>query len=409
MAINIKTRVITRNFVVPIKGALAVYLLNAKKAEGLNNNIIILRSLAELESAFPVIAEGKNSAEAEQKELKVIEYILQNRVPVVAIVKDEDFTTDLDTLELEEEIVGFISPFNSDLNYSVVKNKVGEEAEPTVKLIDSVDGLALVDFIKDYAASAYIDLEIEDIDYIDDLGELEALPVLSEQIELAYGETEVSYESIYTIKDFYMPASVLLAIRKSRRYINDIPWIPVAGQENGKVPYVTKLKDKLTKVRKNILQDLGANVLDFRRGVGYFFASQNTLVADRDTKSDNPLIRSHIVHLKNIIHRDLEREVGNFLYKPNNNKTQTLFDLKLRSLFNRYRDSDAIHRYDIATGEQVLTDEEKLKGTLLKAIVAYRPVNAVEDISVELYITNVDIIIKELAEENLIEGVGEDA
>lgn len=403
MAININTYLIQRNVALPRKGTIAVYLENAviTTGEGTTQkpyiaaevqSPIFLGSVNDLYTNFRK-AVGVNDLAGAIKELVIMEYLLKNRVPVFAIPKNTDLETTLESLENINEV------FDSILTPSIEVT-----AGDTVATKLAGDALEVSNYVSDKDIKYYIELDLEDVGKIEKLKAKEL--VANHKVELAYGKFYPLFASAYTsdLSEFLMPASALLASKKSQRIIADTPWIPVAGEANGIHEEVLRLQYSISEAQKNILQAYGANVLGLKRGVGHFFMTQNTLVADRSTNKQNYLIRSHIVSLVLHINEQVRNIANKFQFVPNNSKTWTSLSAKLEGLLDSLIAKDAVESRKVFTGTPLMTEADILDGTL-RAVIVYKPVGVVENIYIDLYISNEEITLEQIYQGNLKGGV----
>lgn len=404
MAININTYLIQRNIELQRKGVIAVYLSDAVR-DGADQAPIFLQNISKLYENFKVVegveasegipaVDGVNDSENALRELAVMEYILSQRVPVLAIPKKTNLTTTLNSLtNVNERFVSIIAP-----NIEV---SIGLTAPESLE----GDASIIAGYVEGRDIKYYIELNISDV--ATDLPKLEDKEIVANhKVELAYGKFYPSFNSNYIedMSEFLMPASVLLATKKSQRIIADTPWIPVAGEANGVHREVLKLQYAISEGKKNILQAYGANVLDLKIGVGHFFMSQNTLVANREDNKQNYLIRSHIVSLALHVNEQIRDIASKFQFVPNNQKTWTSLQVKLEGIFNYLISRDAVESMYVVTGRHIMNDEDILEGNL-KAVIAYKPVGVIESILIDLYITNEDITLEEVTQGVLPKGV----
>lgn len=377
MSIKIHTQIINK-IELPIDGAIAVVL----KETVLATEPLTITSIDQLKEKFTI----SNPITGGQPELAVVEYILTNRVPVILVTEVENLA------EVTGEFVSIIDPFNHGVDISDV-GKLGKSAEE------------IKDFLTQYPTlpvQVFLELHLDKVDYGEDEGIEDVFTdkvlIGTEQFEIAVGKFVSTFRSQGYVKSdetFYIPASVPLAIMKSKRLLNNTPWIPVAGEETGKVRDAVKLKTSITLKERNVLQAYGANVLDVKRGVGHLYNSQNTLYEHRETDKYNPVIRSHAVSLTMWLKSTLGKDLGKYQFRPNNSKTWAHLRLELDAKLSGLMEVDAIERYQIFTGKSVMTKQDVDKG-LLKAYISYKPIGVVRDIEVTLIISDEHITIEEI-------------
>ena len=191
-----------------------------------------------------------------------------------------------------------------------------------------------------------------------------------------------------------VPASAIAAARKAKLLRDKMPFIPVAGKDNGTVTEITTLYKKLSTFEKEELQANNINVLTTKLGLGPLFVSQNTMVPGTDPRE--PLRRSHAVTLALWFKREVVKAAYEFEHTPNNTKSWALLELKLRKLFdNIYEAGGLEERAEILLG-RTTTSANDIKEGKLNIIINFIPVNILREININLNV---------IGETNTIEAV----
>ena len=163
MAININTYLIQRNIELQRKGVIAVYLSDAVR-DGADQAPIFLQNISKLYENFKVVegveasegipaVDGVNDSENALRELAVMEYILSQGVPVLAIPKKTNLTTTLNSLtNVNERFVSIIAP-----NIEVA---IGLTAPESLE----GDASIIAGYVEGRDIKYYIELNISDVD-----------------------------------------------------------------------------------------------------------------------------------------------------------------------------------------------------------------------------------------------------
>lgn len=421
MAVSINTY-IQRARVLPQQGAVGVILekLTAKKED---KELIKLNSLSQLSVEFDL----KSTDETDKTELAILEYLLVNGVPVVAIPHKEGLALAKKlTPELSEEISFIITP-GYTYKPKFKSNEENAQKDVLEGIITTSPEISLIAaYCKDNNLQYIFDLEVdldEDVVVKEEesqsdenpegtpevkkkMSELlqinidnKKVPELNANTEMTFGSYYPSSSSNFKFDDLVFPASLPLVTGKAKNLINKTPWIPLAGEETGNVTTVKVLKQHLSKEEKNILQAFGANVLGFKRSVGHLFMTQNTLFPGRlnEINKNNPLIRSHAVSLSLWIKLQLNDSLGKYQYRSNSSKTWILLEMELNKYFQTLKNTFAIEKYGVYTGLSVMTKEDINNG-IMRASVWYKPIRVTEEIELNLFISEDDVYINEISQ-----------
>jgi hypothetical protein len=178
-----------------------------------------------------------------------------------------------------------------------------------------------------------------------------------------------------------IPASLAALAKKAELLRTSSPWLPVAGERNGKVTEFLSLSRNLSTVEKELFQAANINVLVSRVGIGPLFVSQNTQYSGEGT-----LERSHVTTTALVIKRFLYQVALSTEHLPNNQKTWTSVTMKLRSFLQNMLESEGITSFQVACGEGLTMTEQDVIDGILKVSVNFMPISVVENITFNVVI-----------------------
>lgn len=187
---------------------------------------------------------------------------------------------------------------------------------------------------------------------------------------------------------FGVSAATAAVARKSKLLNRGISWIPVAGEQYGLANEFFKLLESFSKLEKTKFQANNANVLLTKRGIGNMFVSQNTMLQlpDEVDNPRHPFYRGHVVTEAFAIKRELDRIANYALYRPNNSKTWTEVELKIKTLFKNLLEKEAVEDFEILIGRGVTMTDEDIENGILKARVRYLPIRVIEQVEFNVVI-----------------------
>lgn len=189
--------------------------------------------------------------------------------------------------------------------------------------------------------------------------------------------------------DFFGVSAATAAVaRKSKLLNRGISWIPVAGEQYGLANEFFKLLESFNKLEKTKFQANNVNVLLTKRGIGNMFVSQNTMLQlpSGVVNPRHPFYRGHVVTEAFAIKRELDRIANYALYRPNNSKTWTEVELKIKTLFKNLLEKEAVEDFEILIGRGVTMTDEDIENGILKARVRYLPIRVIEQVEFNVVI-----------------------
>jgi len=182
-----------------------------------------------------------------------------------------------------------------------------------------------------------------------------------------------------------IPSSIIALTRKAKVVMLGKPWLPIAGEDNGKVPEASTLFRTFTTAEKEEFQAANVNVLLTRVGVGHLFVSQNTMFPAESEDTNNLLLRSHVITEALWIKNKLYKIAQTLEYKPNIQKTWDLAKLKIAKLLKPLKSVDGIKDFNVYCGRNITMTNQDILDNKLIAIVNYFPTGVVENIT--FYVT----------------------
>lgn len=202
-------------------------------------------------------------------------------------------------------------------------------------------------------------------------------------------ELEDGVNDFNTVDGFFGVSAATAAVaRKSKLLNRGISWVPVAGEQYGLANEFFKLLESFSKLEKTELQANNVNVLLTKRGIGNMFVSQNTMLQlpDGVVNPRHPFYRGHVVTEAFAIKRELDRIANYALYRPNNSKTWTEVELKIKTLFKNLLEKEAVEDFEILIGRGVTMTDEDIENGILKARVRYLPIRVIEQVEFNVVI-----------------------
>jgi len=400
MAINISVSRLSRLHEASKDGLILLILTQVKAKENVAVPTIV-NSVSELHDKFEVRTSGSPAAPipAGLYQMYTAEYLLSTGATLLvyptagagAFNINTDGPNLLDIEELDYKLI--LAP------YTFIEGD-GANIKELAKLVQSTEGSL------NLSAQLFLDLKLDGIFGSNAQLTTAAKALLNQvrttpKIEVyANGGPASFYSRVTGLPTFGtngfigVPASAIAAARKAKLLRDKMPFIPVAGKDNGTVTEITTLYKKLSTFEKEELQANNINVLTTKLGLGPLFVSQNTMVPGTDPRE--PLRRSHAVTLALWFKREVVKAAYEFEHTPNNTKSWALLELKLRKLFdNIYEAGGLEERAEILLG-RTTTSANDIKEGKLNIIINFIPVNILREININLNI---------ISEINAIEAV----
>lgn len=409
MAINISVSRLNRVHEAS-KDGLILLILTQVKAK--NSTVVptIVNSVSELHDKFEVRTVGGSGDPVLTGlyQMYTAEYLLSTGATLLVYPTEEAGVFDIDTdgpnlLDIEElDYKLILAPYTFIEGQDVDSEELATNVKELVKLVQSTEGSL------NLSAQLFLDLKLDDIFKSNAHAQLTAATkaLLTQvrttaKIEVYANSGPANFYSKVTDLPAFgtqgfvgVPASAIAAARKAKLLRDKMPFIPVAGKDNGAVTEITTLYKKLSTFEKEELQANNINVLTTKLGLGPLFVSQNTMAPSDDPRE--PLRRSHAVTLALWFKREVVKAAYEFEHTPNNTKSWALLELKLRKLFDDIYEADGLEeRAEILLG-RATTSANDIKEGKLNIITNFIPVNVLREININLNI---------IGETNTIEAV----
>ena len=406
MAINISVSRLSRLHEASKDGLILLILTQVEAKDGVTVPTIV-NSVSELHDKFEVRTSGSPAAPvpAGLYQMYTAEYLLSTGATLLVYPTADagafNINTDgpnlLDIEELDYKLI--LAP------YTFIGDP-GTNITQLAKLVQSTDSTGSTTGCLNLSAQLFLDLKLDGIfestaQLTDPTKTLLNTVRTTPKIEVYANGGPASFYSkvtglptLGTDGFIGVPASAIAAARKAKLLRDKMPFIPVAGKDNGAVAEITTLYKKLSTFEKEELQANNINVLTTKLGLGPLFVSQNTMVPSDDPRE--PLRRSHAITLALWFKREVVKAAYEFEYAPNNTKTWALLELKLRKLFDDIYESDGLEeRAGILLG-RATTSANDIKAGKLNIIINFIPVNVLREININLNV---------IGEPNIIEAV----
>lgn len=312
-----------------------------------------------------------------------IKYLLEQGHNVILYVVDhENFTNETKTKHT-------YMTKQSNLGYDIVL--MAPEVPSTSLEGDNLAAFSrLKEDIKNIIKENHVELIVQDSDIRsaeEVLDELDIEDYLSYKVSVAapYELSVTSYSA--DLEGIHM--STILAGRRARYLRMNKPYLPVAGEVHGLVHEAlepkngNKLLQSLADVE--LLQSAGYVTMRYKRGLGYLFATQNT--GFKSTDKRHPFIRANNVTQHLWLVRQINNYLESVLYAPNNQKTWDLVRLNISKIFDRLL-GDGISAYRVLVGLGVTMNTADIEEGKLLVRLAYRPINVIETIEVNILVNS---------------------
>ncbi len=414
MAINISVSRLSRLHEASKDGLILLILTQVEAKDGVVVPTIV-NSVLELHDKFKVrtsVDPGEPDEPAKPVltglyQMYTAEYLLSTGATLLVYPTEEagafTINTDgpnlLDIEELDYKLI--LAPYTFIEGQEADSEELAANIEELAKLVQSVDDDDL-----NLSAQLFLDLKLDDI-FESNAQLTNPTKALLNQVRTTakievYANSGPAnfYSKVTGLPTFGtqgfvgVPASAIAAARKAKLLRDKMPFIPVAGKDNGAAAEIITLYKKLSTFEKEELQANNINVLTTKLGLGPLFVSQNTMVPSDDPRE--PLRRSHAVTLALWFKREVVKAAYEFEYAPNNTKSWALLELKLRKLFDDIYESDGLEeRAEILLG-RATTSANDIKAGKLNIIINFIPVNVLREININLNI---------IGETNTIEAV----
>jgi hypothetical protein len=418
MAINISVSRLNRVHEASKDGLILLILTQVKVKDSVVDSVVvptIVNSVSELHDKFEVRTSGSPAGPVLTGlyQMYTAEYLLSTGATLLVYPTAEagEFTisTDgpnlLDIEELDYKLI--LAPYTFIEGQDADSEELAANIEELVKLVQSTNGGL------NLSAQLFLDLKLDDI--------FESNAQLTEQTRTLLNQVRTTANAKIEVyansgpANFYskvtglpafpafgtygfvgVPASAIAAARKAKLLRDKMPFIPVAGKDNGAVAEITTLYKKLSTFEKEELQANNINVLTTKLGLGPLFVSQNTMAPSTDPYE--PLRRSHAVTLALWFKREVVKAAYEFEHTPNNAKSWALLELRLRKLFDDIYEANGLEeRAEILLG-RATTSANDIKAGKLNIIINFIPVNILREININLNVIGI-------GETNTIEAV----
>lgn len=414
MAINISVSRLNRLHEASKDGLILLILTQVKVKDSVVDSVVvptIVNSVSELHDKFEVRTSGSPAKPVLTGlyQMYTAEYLLSTGATLLVYPTEEagEFTIDtdgpnlLDIEELDYKLI--LAPYTFIEGQGADSDELATNIEELVKLVQSTDDDDL-----NLSAQLFLDLKLDDI-FESNAKLTEATKALlnsirpTAKIEVYANSGPANFYSKVTGLPAFgtqgfvgVPASAIAAARKAKLLRDKMPFIPVAGKDNGAVTEITTLYKKLSTFEKEELQANNINVLTTKLGLGPLFVSQNTMAPGTDPYE--PLRRSHAVTLALWFKREVVKAAYEFEHTPNNAKSWALLELRLRKLFDDIYEANGLEeRAEILLG-RATTSATDIKAGKLNIIINFIPVNVLREININLNVIGV-------SETNTIEAV----
>ncbi len=401
MAINISVNRLNRLHEASKDGLI---LLILTQVEAKNDVAVptIVNSVSELHDKFEVRTSGSPAGPvlAGLYQMYTAEYLLSTGATLLVYPTEAagvfDISTDgpnlLDIEELDYKLI--LAP------YTFIEGQ-GTNIKELAKLVQSTDSTGSTTGCLNLSAQLFLDLKLDDIFESNAYAQLTtATKALLNQIRTTakievYANSGPAnfYSKVTGLPAFGtqgfvgVPASAIAAARKAKLLRDKMPFIPVAGKDNGAVTEIITLYKKLSTFEKEELQANNINVLTTKLGLGPLFVSQNTMAPSDDPYE--PLRRSHAVTLALWFKREVVKAAYEFEHTPNNAKSWALLELKLRKLFDDIYESDGLEESAEILLGRATTSANDIKAGKLNIIINFIPVNVLREININLNIIGI--------------------
>ena len=401
MAINISVNRLNRLHEASKDGLILLILTQVEAKDGVTVPTIV-NSVLELHDKFEVRTSGSPAGPvlAGLYQMYTAEYLLSTGATLLvypteaagAFTINTDGPNLLDIEELDYKLI--LAP------YTFIEGE-GANIKELAKLVQSTDGTGSTTGCLNLSAQLFLDLKLDGIFGSNAYAQLTtATKTLlnsirsTAKIEVYANSGPANFYSKVTGLPAFgtqgfvgVPASAIAAARKAKLLRDKMPFIPVAGKDNGTVTEITTLYKKLSTFEKEGLQANNINVLTTKLGLGPLFVSQNTMTPSTDPYE--PLRRSHAVTLALWFKREVVKAAYEFEHTPNNTKSWALLELKLRKLFDDIYESDGLEeRAEILLG-RATTSANDIKAGKLNIIINFIPVNVLREININLNIIGI--------------------
>lgn len=312
-----------------------------------------------------------------------IKYLLEQGHNVILYVVDhENFTNETKTKHT-------YMTKQSNLGYDIVL--MAPEVPSTSLEGDNLAAFSrLKEDIKNIIKENHVELIVQDSDIRsaeEVLDELDIEDYLSYKVSVAapYELNVTSYSA--DLESVHM--STILAGRRARYLRMNKPYLPVAGEVHGLVHEALEPKNGNELLQSladvELLQSNGYVTMRYKRGLGYLFATQNT--GFKSTDKRHPFIRANNVTQHLWLVRQINNYLESVLYAPNNQKTWDLVRLNISKIFDRLL-GDGISAYRVLVGLGVTMNTADIEEGKLLVRLAYRPINVIETIEVNILVNS---------------------
>lgn len=312
-----------------------------------------------------------------------IKYLLEQGHNVILYVVDhENFTNETKTKHT-------YMTKQSNLGYDIVL--MAPEVPSTSLEGDNLAAFSrLKEDIKNIIKENHVELIVQDSDIRSATEVLDKLGIenyLSYKVSVT-APHELSVTSYSAdLKDVHM--STILAGRRARYLRMNKPYLPVAGEVHGLVHEALEPKNGNELLQSladvELLQSNGYITMRYKRGLGYLFATQNT--GFKSTDKRHPFIRANNVTQHLWLVRQINNYLESVLYAPNNQKTWDLVRLNISKIFDRLL-GDGISAYRVLVGLGVTMNTADIEEGKLLVRLAYRPINVIETIEVNILVNS---------------------
>lgn len=370
-------------------GLVLVILKDAiKKSEDV---IVRLNSVEDLKENFDVNADDIKKISS-FNELYEVEYLLRTGANVLCTTEEaiNEASVEASLGNIEDLNFRFILVPNLKVDISIPSTYIEEQlfefvnendVELFLNLKHTVTANELENIIATPSISGYLSHKVQ---LFKNFGLPRFRPVFDIPGNLDNGVNDFNPEKGF----FGVSAATAAVARKSKLLNRGMSWIPVAGEQYGLANEFFKLLESFSKLEKTKFQANNVNVLLTKRGIGNIFVSQNTMLQlpSGVVNPRHPFYRGHVVTEAFAIKRELDRIANYALYRPNNSKTWTEVELKIKTLFKNLLEKEAVEDFEILIGRGVTMTDEDIENGILKARVRYLPIRVIEQVEFNVVI-----------------------
>lgn len=338
-----------------------VILIDTDLQDGVTGKVFEIGSVRELKDTLKV---GVALPIKSRLELAQTEFLLRQGVSLVALRTTlNNLKTDLEDL-IEE---------NED-NYGIkVVVAPGVDNETNIGEI--------AEAIKDYGDGT-IEYHIT-ISDIDELGDIDTEIGSNRNVSIFVGRGLLGQHSAYNEEGkTYIDAGVAAMTKKLLNLENEVPWLPIAGEDTGVFPEFLDVETRLSRAQKEAYQAANVNPLVVKTGVGVYLVAQNTRAKQVST---SPINRAHANTLINYLVTVFKTMGDKYKQRANNSTTWNAFKLEASKVLRDIMTQDGLEQFAVSTGRREMTESDIANG-IFKAKILLLPVRVIEAVVLQLVV-----------------------